>query len=360
MNSNDAAAGAGRPRSSTRTRRSRANTATRRSTTSSAVVGKVREGLKKKLGFYTDMMSQIDMLVFAELCALYYMDCSFFRFFIRAAPHSFFLSPKSEDFVIPLDARKPHVLAIFAPNALCLLAHSLGALPRASEANRGYLHGGVMIDFVGQKAPTSSLGLVLLDLIVLILQCLMLAIHTEREKLRRLVSPIRTAGAAASTAAATRAGGTTPAVATTAANTATAATGTATTIAPTIQDQDAAERGAAPPQQPAPRDGAGSLASPSGSNNEPDEDERLHNIDLGGPLGAASPEEAADNALDALSSGANIGDFYIIHAIRQALREKEGGAAAQSLQSIGYAVTLARLAAERRTRARAAAQPRPQ
>lgn len=231
---------------------------------------------------------------------------------------------------------------------MCLLAHSLGALPQASEANRGYLHGGVMIDFVGQKAPTSALGLVALDLVILAVQCLMLAMHTEREKLRRLVSPIRSASAVAATAAVTRAGGT---AAATAEATATPA------AAPTIQDQDAAERGAA--QQPS--DGADATPAASSSNTEPDEDERLHNIDLGGPSGAASPEEAADNVLDALSSGANIGDFYIIHAIRQAMREKEGGGAtAQSLQSIGYAVTLARLAAERRTRARAAAQPRPQ
>lgn len=78
MNNTDPGAGAGRPRSSTHTRRSRANTATRARdggrSSSSAVVGKVREGLKKKLGFYTDMMSQLDMIVFAELCTLYYME----------------------------------------------------------------------------------------------------------------------------------------------------------------------------------------------------------------------------------------------------------------------------------------------
>ncbi|CAK7199602.1 hypothetical protein SEUCBS139899_002285 [Sporothrix eucalyptigena] len=337
-----------------RTRRSRANTASRprEGRSSGAVSGKVREGVKKKLGFYTDMMGQLDMLVFAEICALYYMDCSFFRFFVRAVPHSFFLSPKAEDFVIALDARKPHVFAIFAPNFLCLLAHSLGSLPTASEAHRGYLHGGVMIDFVGQKAPTSALGLVALDLVILVVQCLMLAMHTEREKLRRLVSPIRTTTAAASpstaaaTAAVTRAGGTPPTQATN------------TPAAATIQDHDAEERGVRRE-----RSGTATEAGQSSSNNNntPNEDERLHNIDLGGPTGAASasPEEAAEHELDALSSGTNIGDFYIIHAIRQAMQEKEGDSAAQSLQSLGYAVTLARLAAERRTRARAAAAPRP-
>ncbi|ERS98607.1 uncharacterized protein SPSK_06376 [Sporothrix schenckii 1099-18] len=351
------ASGSGNARSSHRTRRSRANTATRaRSGYSSALAGKVRESLKKKLAFYTDMMSQLDMLVFAELCALYYMDCSFFRFVIRAAPHSFFLSPKPEDFAIPLDARKPHLVAIFAPNFLCLLAHSLGSLPRATEANRGYLHGGVMIDFVGQKAPTSALALVALDLVVLVVQCLMLAMHTEREKLRRLVSPIRSVAANVATAAATRVGGLSAAGGTAAANAAANATPAA---APTIQEQDAAERGAAQ-QAPGAEDGAGSAPAASNGNSEPDEDERLHNIDLGGPLGAATPEEAVENALDSLSSGGNIGDFYIIHAIRRALQEKDSSAAAQSLQSIGYAVTLARLAAERRTRARMNAQQRPQ
>ncbi|CAK7215259.1 hypothetical protein SCUCBS95973_002421 [Sporothrix curviconia] len=344
-----------------RTRRSRANTASRPRENRS-VPGKVREGVKKKLGFYTDMMSQLDMLVFAELCALYYMDTSFFRFFLRAVAQSFFLSPKAEDFAIALDARKPHVLAILVPNLLCILAHSLGALPTASEANRGYLHGGVVIDFVGQTAPTSKLGLVLLDLVVLVVQCLMLAMHTEREKMRRLVTPIRTILATAAAAAMT-----TPAVA--AANAAVIRAGgtpspppaaAANPPAATLQDHDAEERGV----RPRPRAGTGAVAgSSTPSNNDassaPSEDERLHNIDLGGPTGAASPEEAAEHELDALSSGSNIGDFYIIHAIRQAMQEKQGDSAAQSLQSIGYAVTLARLAAERRARARAAVAARP-
>lgn len=363
MNSNADAGGAGADASgngsgsrsrSHRARRSRANTATRpRESARPNVSGKVREGLKKKLGFYTDMMSQLDMLVFAELCALYYMDCSFFRLLVRAAPHSFFLSPKPEDFVFALDARKPHVLAIAVPGFLCLLAHSLGALPVASEAHRGYLHGGVMIDFVGQTAPASALGLVALDLLILAVQCIMLAMHAEREKLRCLISPIRTAAAtspssAAATAAVTRAGGTPDAPA------APAAAGPSP--AATLQELDAEERGIRPPPAPPPGTGADTGADTPSEN--PDEDERLHNIDLGGPAGAASPEEAAEHVLDALRSGTNIGDFYVMHALRQAMQEKQGGAAAQSLQSIGYAYTMARLAAERRTRPRAGTVPR--
>lgn len=70
-----------------------------------------------------------------------------------------------------------------------------------------------------------------------------------------------------------------------------------------------------------------------------------------------SPEAAADSVLDALSSGSNLCDFYIVHTLRSASRESQAGTAAQSLQSLGYAVTLARLAAERSARARPAPRP---
>ncbi|CAK7266108.1 hypothetical protein SEPCBS119000_001854 [Sporothrix epigloea] len=330
-----------------RERRSRAGTATRpRESRSGAVPGKAREAIKKKLSFYTDMMSQLDMLVFAQLCALYYMDCSFFRFFIRTVAHSFFLSPKAEDFAILLDARRPHVFAVIAPNLLCLLAHSLGALPAASEANRGYLHGGVIIDFVGQAAPTSKLGLVLLDLMVLVVQSLMLTIHTERETLRRLVFPMRAVAAASTT---------TPVAAAAAAAVSRAGATPLPPPAATLPEHDAEERGVRPRPRFAAETGSGSASSTSPSG----EEERLQKIDGGGLVGAASPERAAEYELDALSSGSNIGDFYIIHAIRRAVQEQQGDSAAQSLQSIGYAVTLARMAAERRTRARAAPAARP-
>lgn len=50
----------------------------------------------------------------------------------------------------------------------------------AGEATRGYLHGGMLIDFVGQKSPVSRWRLVGLDFLVLILQILMLGITLER------------------------------------------------------------------------------------------------------------------------------------------------------------------------------------
>lgn len=53
---------------------------------------------------------------------------------------------------------------------------------------RGYLHGGIIIDLIGQKGPTSKLHLVLLDILILLLQCLMLTVHVERERLSAVLT----------------------------------------------------------------------------------------------------------------------------------------------------------------------------
>jgi hypothetical protein len=53
---------------------------------------------------------------------------------------------------------------------------------------RGYLHGGIIIDLIGYKGPTSKLHLLLLDILVLALQCFMLAVHVEREKLLKILA----------------------------------------------------------------------------------------------------------------------------------------------------------------------------
>lgn len=53
---------------------------------------------------------------------------------------------------------------------------------------RGYLHGGIIIDLIGQKGPTSKFRLVVLDLVIIVLQCFMLAVHVERERLSAITA----------------------------------------------------------------------------------------------------------------------------------------------------------------------------
>lgn len=64
-------------------------------------------------------------------------------------------------------------------------------LPTGTEASRGYLHGGILVDFIGQTPPRSRLFLLALDGGIMVLQCLMLAVHSQREALRETVKPHR-------------------------------------------------------------------------------------------------------------------------------------------------------------------------
>ncbi len=208
-----------------------------------------------------------------------------------------------------------------------MLAHLLWAPPRASEATRGYLHGGIIVDFIGQKAPTSRLSLLLLDLVVLGVQCLMLAVHQEAEQLWKVVRPrggTATASSAESSTAAATAAATAPA---------------------TTQDHDAEERGVL-------RD----LARETG------EADDIELRPLGGSNGAtgggsanllrrsASARTPSAELTEVIMSGNSVlADFHVVNAIRMAGNDYQG-AASYSLQSIGYTATLAALAAERRAR----------
>lgn len=115
-------------------------------------------------------------------------SCSLFRFLIRVLPQMTFLTPKPT--FAPL---LPHnyFSAIYGPNVLCILLHILTARPEAGEAMRGYLHGGVIIDLIGYRGPTSKLHLLCLDVLVLALQCLMLTVQTELKAVTVVLAAVR-------------------------------------------------------------------------------------------------------------------------------------------------------------------------
>lgn len=165
----------------TRSRRRRRRT--KRSRSSSA--------LTKKLEFMTHLLSSLDQLFFLEIAYLYYLECSFLRFLLRSVAQYAFFTPKPESFPIALPAYPAHVFSILFPNVLCILCHVFMTLPKGTEASRGYLHGGIIIDFIGQIPPTSRFPLLAVDLCILSLQALMLAVHSQREALRGAVKPNR-------------------------------------------------------------------------------------------------------------------------------------------------------------------------
>lgn len=128
-------------------------------------------------------------------------SCSFLRFLLRAFLQFLYLTPKAPILPEP-PVDKPVLGPILGSNLLCLALHIWLSAPAAGEATRGYLHGGLAMDFIGQLGPTSKLHLVSLDLFLLALQLVMLPASIQRRKLRDAATAVEAVGAAVSTNAA--------------------------------------------------------------------------------------------------------------------------------------------------------------
>ncbi|OBR15489.1 hypothetical protein CH63R_00669 [Colletotrichum higginsianum IMI 349063] len=282
---------------------------------------KINPGLARKFDFMTQLLRNLDALVYAELCALYYMECSILRFAVRVYGQHHWLTPKPDDYPLTMEAARSQVISVFVPNLLCILLHIFTSLPTAGEATRGYLHGGVIVDFIGQKPPTSRLTFLAFDCIILAIQCLMLAVHSEREKLRPIVRPIlfRLPPAIQETIAAA-----------------------------STQDHDAEERGVLRDSPDLEAEGANGIElQPLRPNGDGDQG---HDAERSRPLRSRSSLHAAGgmHLFDVLSSGNGmVGEFHISHTIRHATTDY-WGAAGHSLQTLGYTAALTRLSAMRR------------
>ncbi len=97
----------------------------------------------------------------------------------------------------PPDEPRPFLPVVAGLFAVNFLLHVLYPAPVAGEDTRGYLHGGLMIDFIGQQGPTSKWKLGGLDLCVLVLQMIMVSTHVKRRDLRKQLAQL-TAGEAPS------------------------------------------------------------------------------------------------------------------------------------------------------------------
>ncbi|KAF4122445.1 Fungal domain of unknown function (DUF1746) [Geosmithia morbida] len=295
---------------------------------------KANPGLKKKLELVTHLLKGLDNLVFAELSAMYYMECSTFRLIIRAVSQAMYLSPKSESFPFLMPASRMHVALVVLPNLWCMLIHLLAALPEGREYHRGYLHGGVIIDFIGQEPPVHRLYYILADVFLLVLQCLMLTIHTEREKLRLSLKTFRPLVASAALEAAT---------------------------SRTVDDLDAEERniGSTQADDDDAEDGIElqPLRRRSTSSNGGGRDEEAAGTEPRRPSSSSGEAVTRSRLSDILTSGNGVlGEYHIVRSLRVAATELER-TTAQSLQSIGYRATLAALNTRRQS---ASIQTRPQ
>lgn len=98
---------------------------------------------------------------------------------MRAAVELIFFTPKATPF--EPTRNQPFVSAIIISNLFCILCHAFVLHPEAGEATRGYLTGGLFIDFIGQK-PVPLLWLLSFDVLIFLVDLVMLALVIERVK----------------------------------------------------------------------------------------------------------------------------------------------------------------------------------
>lgn len=136
---------------------------------------------KKRQEFTRHLVRSLDILCYSHLLYLYFMDISLFRLFIRSLIQLNYLTPKP---FLYRSARTNVVLGIvILSNVYCFLTHLFARLPISREANAGYLHGGLTIEFIGQKPPTSKVQLLVTDMVVLFLQVLMLTVSGIQDQM---------------------------------------------------------------------------------------------------------------------------------------------------------------------------------
>lgn len=168
--------------------------------------------------------------------------------------------------------------------------------PAAGEDTRGYLHGGIFIDFVGQKSPVSKITLALLDILLLGLQLVILAVVLERRKIG------------------------VPSASTDAAET--------SPVQPQVQDHDSEERGVLRPPLSEGIELQTLSSGRTGADQDHERDELLSptSRDFQHPTDLAAVDE---HPLNTFYSGQHIiADFYILDTIRTQWMQYSGVATA--------------------------------
>lgn len=280
---------------------------------------------------------------------------------MRSFVQYMYLTPKPEDFLRLMPAPRPQIYAIFASNIACILLHLLFALPQANETMRGYLHGAVIIDLIGQKAPTSRFGLILLDCLVLLLQCVMCAVLVEKDRLKKLEITLRriSAGGFPKSTISNNNGASIP----------TAAVNVMAGAYTTRQDLDSEERGVLrddvlggnetnniemrPLMNGRTTNSAPTATESSGMAGILEARYQRVLRTLAGSQSTEGPDRPS--MVDVLMSGNGLlANLHIVHVVRTLATDhaRDTGAAAYSLQLTGYTSRLAAIAAHSQRRAR--------
>lgn len=247
-------------------------------------------------------------------------SCSFFWLFIKAVMHACLLTPIPDTTLQQPPMEPQPFLPILLFNfGINFILHMSYPSPSAGEETRGYLHGGLMIDFIGQQGPTSKWKLAGMDILVLVLQLIMVSVHVKRRELKKKLAKFSTGSTGNEENA-----------------------GTATTEDAGVTETNAADE---------------TMAENAARGQEADDEERgvLHRSDTLSDIGANPDEEehallsASDgsrpDALELLTSGqCVIGEFTLIDTLIQEYKNYAEHRSTQTEGSTGAATeTLRRL-----------------
>lgn len=238
-----------------------------------------------------------------------------------------FLTPKPA-FLPPAPQKRPYLGAIFAPNIICIMLHILTAHSSASEEMRGYLHGGVILDLIGQKGPTSKIHLVILDLSVWILQCVMLTVILEKERISKVLADLK--GGVRVEAVTAEEG--------------------FQSEARDTQDVDAEERGVLRHGMTESNDVELDELGRSNSiaTNELSEEQERLLADPSTVTAGTDHNDAESHPLDVFySRKTKIATFYVLPSLKSQWQDY-GNASGSALQTVGFSAEFARVAASRR------------
>ena len=131
----------------------------------------------EKTDYLDLLLRSLDVLIFLEIGILYCCDnlslllairaiCQLL--WVQAAPHG--LAPIS-------------LAPTIVGNLVCLITHIVHDRPSATARSaRGWIHGGLLVDFVGELGPVSRWRLLGYDILIAALQILMLMIGHEKRR----------------------------------------------------------------------------------------------------------------------------------------------------------------------------------
>lgn len=158
---------------------------------------------RKRIRMLHELLRDLDTAVYMQLLAVYHADCSFFWLAARAGVHGVLLTPSPDSLTVdrPPDEPRPFLSLLLGSFLVCLGRHLWHPIPPAGEDTRGYLHGGLLIDFIGRPAPTTKWTLAVLDLCLLCLQLVMVAVYVTRRELKKQLSTATASPAAPPVAA---------------------------------------------------------------------------------------------------------------------------------------------------------------